>query len=208
MIEKTLLDNWNNLSYSYDDLDPYMSRSTLEYHHGKHHKAYLDFVVQSIKENTSLGNKGLVEIINLSYKESTLVKLYNNASQVYNHQMFWNCMSKVEKGVKRAPQGQLLDKIVDAFGSLENFHTEFLTKSMSVFGSGWVWLMLNKEEDNLEIVTCPNGNAPVTDDSKKPVLGCDVWEHSYYLDYQNRRAEYVTNFLEYLVNWETVSEHL
>lgn len=189
------------LPYEKDALAPYISSKTLELHYGKHHQGYVEKINGLLKEKNITG-KSLEEIIKLSSQNDSLKDLFNGAAQVWNHTFYWNSM---KKGGGGEPSGKLKDRIIHQFGSLENFRKEFIDTGTKVFGSGWVWLVL--EGDKLVIVPTSNADLPLIH-NQKPLLACDVWEHAYYLDYQNRRKDYVTVFLDNLVNWDFAAENL
>eukprot|EP00274_Cyanoptyche_gloeocystis_P001901 CAMPEP_0196653458 /NCGR_PEP_ID=MMETSP1086-20130531/3083_1 /TAXON_ID=77921 /ORGANISM="Cyanoptyche gloeocystis , Strain SAG4.97" /LENGTH=271 /DNA_ID=CAMNT_0041984669 /DNA_START=94 /DNA_END=909 /DNA_ORIENTATION=+ len=174
-------------------LEPYYSSKTLDFHHGKHHQAYVTNLNKLIPD-TEFEGKSLEEIVKLSAGKNPAV--FNNAAQIYNHTFFWSSMKPNGGG---QPTGALLDKIVQTFGSFENFKTEFKTAAVTQFGSGWAWLV--KEKDSLKIVKTLNAETPITT-AAVPLITVDVWEHAYYLDYQNRRPDYVDTFLNNLVNWD------
>lgn len=185
------------LPYAYDALAPYMSKETLEYHHDKHHAAYVD-TLNRLAVGTEWEGKGLVEVVKGSFGKNT--PIFNNAAQDYNHTLFWKWMKP--KGGGMIP-GRLEKKIKSDFGSIEEMKDSFVAAGVGQFGSGWCWLEV--KDGNIIVTKTPNGENPLVHDAK-PILGCDVWEHSYYLDYRNRRADYLKAFLEHLVNWEYVEE--
>lgn len=183
------------LPYALNALEPYISQETLEYHYGKHHKAYVDKLNLLIK-GTEFEGKNLEDIIKTSSGP-----IFNNAAQDWNHTFYWHCMtSKNEK----EPTGKLADAINKAFGSFKDFKEKFTQTSINQFGSGWGWLAKNKSGD-LEIFSTLNAGTPMTDD-KKALLTCDVWEHAYYIDVRNERPKYVNNFWN-IVNWDFVEEN-
>jgi len=183
------------LPYAQGALEPHISAGTLEFHHGKHHKAYVDNLNGLIKGG-ELDGLSLEAIIAATSNDAAKVGIFNNAAQAWNHTFYWHSMSPNGGG---KPSGQLAEDLIEAFGSYEDFILEFKTAGATQFGSGWVWLVLNK--DQLEIVKTANANCPLTD-GMVPLLTMDVWEHAYYLDFQNRRPDYMSVFLENLVNWE------
>ena len=189
------------LDYKNDALSPIMSQETLELHHGKHHQTYITNLNNFIKE-TDMKNMSLDEIILKSSNDKTMVGIFNNASQHWNHNLFWKCMKP--KGGGKIPS-KLEKKIVSDFGSIDEFKNEFKQAGITQFGSGWCWLSL--KNDKLVVTKTANAINPLIE-NMKPVLGCDVWEHSYYIDYRNRRPEYLDKFLENLVNWEFVESLL
>jgi Fe-Mn family superoxide dismutase len=154
------------------------------------------------EKNQDLKNKSLEEIIMITAKNKNRSKLYNQAAQVWNHTFYWQSMKKKGGG---EPKGPLLKKIIADFGSYDAFRKQFIEVGSRVFGSGWVWLVL--DHNRLKVVGTPNARVPLTAD-QHPLLTCDVWEHAYYLDYQNRRSDYVAVFLDHLVNWDFAAENL
>ena len=189
------------LDYEKTALAPIMSEKTLDLHHGKHHQTYITNLNKFIS-GTEMAEMSLEEIILNSSKDKSQAAIFNNASQHWNHILFWKCM-KPKGGGKMPPK--LETKIKKDFGSLENFKKEFVQAGITQFGSGWCWLSLNNEK--LVVSKTPNAENPLIKDMK-PLLGCDVWEHSYYVDYQSRRPEYLENFFEKLINWEFVASNL
>ena len=186
-----------SLPYSDDALEPVYSRKTISFHYGKHHKAYVD-QLNKLTEGTELANKSLEDVI----KGASPGPVFNNAAQVWNHTFFWNGM---KPGGGGAPTGPLADKIQAAFGSYEKFREDFKAAALGRFGSGWAWLVA--EGGGLKIVSTPNAETPLTT-AATPLLTVDVWEHAYYLDYQNLRAAFVDAFFDKLVNWEFVAANL
>ena len=187
------------LPYEKNALEPHISTQTFDFHYGKHHKAYVDKANDLVK-GTALEGKPLEEAVVAAKKEGGPV--FNNIGQIYNHNIFWLSMSPNGGG---APAGDLAEKINASFGSLDKFKEEFVAAGMGQFGSGWVWLVANG--DKLEIAKTANAETPLTE-GKQPLLVCDVWEHAYYLDYQNRRADFLKDFVDKLVNWEFAAEQL
>ncbi|NIA67556.1 superoxide dismutase [Pelagibius litoralis] len=178
------------LPFAPDALEPHYSANTLSFHHGKHHQAYVTKLNELIAGSAD-EEKTLEEII-----ASSTGGLFNQAAQVWNHTFFWNSMTPGGGG---SPSGALADAISAAFGSLEAFNEQFKAAGVGQFGSGWVWLV--KDDGALKIVTTANAETPLTN-GQVPVLTCDVWEHAYYLDYQNRRPDFIQSFLDNLVNWD------
>ena len=190
------------LDYSNEALSPIMSQETLELHHGKHHQTYITNLNNFIKD-TDMAEMSLEDIIVKSSKDNSKAGIFNNASQHWNHNLFWKCMKP--KGGGNIPS-KLEKKIVEDFGSVEKFKDEFKQAGITQFGSGWCWLSID-ENNKLVVSKTPNAENPLIH-NMKPILGCDVWEHSYYVDYRDRRPEYLENFFEKLVNWEFVESHL
>tara|TARA_Y100000591_G_scaffold301574_1_gene295954 strand:- start:253 stop:846 length:594 start_codon:yes stop_codon:yes gene_type:complete len=189
------------LDYQKNALAPIMSEKTLDLHHGKHHQTYITNLNKFIID-TDMSKLTLEEIIIKSSKDKSKIGIFNNASQHWNHILFWKCM-KPKGGGKIPPK--LEKKIKEDFGSLENFKKEFIQAGITQFGSGWCWLSINN--DKLVVTKTSNAENPLIK-NMKPILGCDVWEHSYYVDYQSRRPEYLENFFEKLINWEFVDSNL
>ncbi len=190
-----------DLPYDRSALEPYMSARTLEFHHGKHHQAYYTALNNLVKD-TPFASMSLEEIIKKTYNDTSKAGIFNNASQAWNHNLFWPSM---KKGGGGAIPSELEKRIVADFGSVDKFKEEFVAKGVGQFGSGWCWLV--EEGGKLKCTNTPNGVDPLCFD-QTTLLGCDVWEHSYYLDYQNRRPDYIKAFLDHLVNWEAVAGRL
>ena len=190
-----------DLPYAYDALEPYISSQTMHLHHDKHHQTYVTNL-NNLIEGTDLEGKSLEDIIVTCWKDPAKEGIFNNAGQHWNHTLFWRIM---KKGGGGAPGGELQRRLEDAFGSFESFKEKFKEAAVTVFGSGWGWLAVDGDE--LKVLKTPNGVNPIVH-GMVPILGIDVWEHAYYLDYQNRRPEYVAAFLNHLVNWEAVEEEL
>lgn len=183
------------LPFAKNELKPYISEETIEYHYGKHHQAYVNNLNQLIA-NTEFANKSLEEII----KTST-GGIFNNAAQNWNHTFYWNCLTpKSEK-----PSATLLSALEKQFGSFEKFKEQFSKIAGGQFGSGWAWLVKNKD-GALEILSTSNAENPLTS-GKTPLLVCDVWEHAYYIDYRNARPKYIEAFWN-IVNWNFVEQNL
>lgn len=188
------------LPYAKNALAPHISENTLNYHYGKHHQAYITNL-NNLIANTDLASKTLEEIIKISASDKSKTAIFNNAAQVWNHTFYWHSI-KPNGGGK--PSGELLKKIELDFGSYENFATEFKNAAATQFGSGWAWLVL--ENDKLKVVKTGNAETPLTTDAK-PLLTIDVWEHAYYLDFQNARPNYIDTFLNHLINWDFASQN-
>lgn len=189
------------LPYSKNALAPYVSEQTIDFHYGKHHQTYVTNL-NNLVQGTENESKTLEELISMSFSQASLVGMFNNAAQVWNHTFFWNCMQANGGGV---PTGRIAEKINAAFGSYEKFATEFKQAAISQFGSGWAWLV--QEGDVVKITKTANADLPMVH-GQKALLTCDVWEHAYYLDYQNRRADFVQTFLDHLINWDFVNANL
>ena len=188
------------LPYAYTALEPYISKSTLEFHHDKHHAAYVNNYNKAV-EGTELDNKTLEEAIKAIAKDADKKGVFNNAAQAWNHSFYWNC---IKPGGGGTPTGAIADKITADFGSFEKFVEEFKQAGATQFGSGWAWLVL--ENGTLKVVKTPNAENPITA-RQTPLLTMDVWEHAYYLDYQNRRPDYISDFINKLINWDFVAEN-
>jgi Fe-Mn family superoxide dismutase len=187
-----------SLPYDYEALQPYMSKETLEYHHDKHHQAYVTNGNNLLK-GSGLEDKSLEEVVKQSYSKNA--GLFNNAAQHYNHDHFWNWMKK-DGGGNRLP-GALQSAVDTDLGGYDKFRTDFIQAGVTQFGSGWCWLSVR--DGKLMISKTPNGENPLVHGST-PVLGCDVWEHSYYIDYRNARPKYLEAFVDNLINWDYVLE--
>lgn len=183
------------LPYAQDSLAPHMSAETLEYHYGKHHKAYVDNLNKLIP-GTEFEHATLEQII-----KKSAGGMFNNAAQVWNHTFFWHCLSPQGGG---EPTGELAQKIIETFGSLESFKEQFTQKALTTFGSGWAWLVKTVDGE-LEIISTSNAGTPMTE-HKTALLTCDVWEHAYYIDYRNARPKFLDAFWK-LVNWKFVADN-
>ena len=184
------------LPYDRDALAPHISAETIDFHYGKHHQAYVTNLNNQTK-GTDFEAMDLEAIIRKAQGGMS-----NNAAQVWNHSFYWNCLAPVAGG---EPTGKLADAITTAFGSFSSFKEQFTQTALATFGSGWAWLV-QRQDGNLALVSTPNAATPLTG-SDKPLLTCDVWEHAYYIDYRNARAEYVEAFWN-LVNWDFVASNL
>ena len=182
------------LPYAHEALEPYMSRETLDYHYGKHHKAYIE-KVNSLIAGTPQQSATLEELV-----QKATGTLFDNAAQAWNHTFFWRCLTP-----RRQTPGKELDGALRSFGGLEALQTEFTKAAVSVFGSGWAWLVKDGSAA-VRIYTTSNANTPLRD-GLTPLLTCDVWEHAYYLDHRNDRGAYLKNFWQ-LVNWDFVAGNL
>lgn len=184
------------LPYALDALAPAISKETLEYHYGKHHQAYVNNLNKLVAENPEFQNLSLEDVIRKSSGP-----IFNNAAQVWNHTFYWHCLTPNSKGT---PTGPLLDAINQSFGSFEQFKEKFIQSAVSLFGSGWTWLVKNAN-GSLEIVNMGNAGTPLTE-NKTALLTCDVWEHAYYIDVRNLRPKYVENFWQ-LLNWDFAAKN-
>jgi superoxide dismutase, Fe-Mn family len=182
-------------------LEPTISASTLSFHHGKHHNAYV-VNLNNLAAGKDWADKSLEEVIALSAGKADMAGVFNNAAQIWNHTFYWNSLKPNGGGT---PTGAVADKINAAFGSFDNFKKEFHAAAMTQFGSGWAWLV--EEAGSLKIVKTGNAETPITK-GQKPLLTIDVWEHAYYVDYQNRRADYATAVIDKLLNWDFAAANL
>ena len=190
------------LNYSYDSLEPYIDAKTMEIHHSKHHKAYVDNLNKALEKHEELQDKPvewLLENIN-SISEMVRTAVRNHGGGHFNHSFFWNCLKKDVK-----PKREILRAIVNEFGGFEGFSAQFKQSAVTQFGSGWAWLVLNPSSRKLEIMQTHDQESPISY-GKIPLLVVDVWEHAYYLKYQNRRADYVEAFVN-VIDWEKVNEN-
>ena len=189
------------LPYPDTALEPIYSAKTISFHHGKHHKAYVDNL-NKLVAGIPLEGKTLDEIIKAVADDPAKAGVFNNAAQIWNHTFFWNSM---KPGGGGKPSGALAEMIDEAFGSYEKFAEQFKAAAVGRFGSGWAWLVM--EGGALKIVATPNAETPITK-GQTPLITVDVWEHAYYLDYQNRRPDFVQAFLDHLVNWDFAAANL
>ena len=186
------------LPYAYDALQPFMSKETLEYHHDKHHQAYVD-MGNKLAAEAGLADASLEDVVKQSFGKNQ--PLFNNAGQHYNHIHFWKWM-KPNGGGKSLP-GKLQTAFDSDLGGYDKFRTDFVEAGKGQFGSGWAWVAV--KDGKLQIVKTPNGENPLVHGAE-PILGVDVWEHSYYIDYRNARPKYLEAFVDSLVNWDYVLE--
>jgi len=190
-----------DLPYKKDELAPYISANTLEFHYGKHHKTYVDNLNKLIA-GTDLADKPLEEIIKITAKDAAKTGIFNNAAQVWNHSFYWQGMKKKGGG---EPLGAIAAKINSTWGSYGKFAEELKNTGITQFGSGWAWLVL--EGNQLKITKTANADTPLAH-GQKALLTIDVWEHAYYLDYQNKRADYLAAVIQSLINWDFVNANL
>jgi len=191
-----------SLPFAKNSLEPHMSEKTLDFHYGKHHQAYIDNLNKFL-ESSEMNTWSLEEIILKTANKSEQSAIFNNAAQVYNHEFFWNCLSP--KSEDRIISDELLSMINSAFGSLDDFYEQFKAAALGQFGSGWAWLV--KGDNGLEILKTANGDNPLTH-NLKPILALDIWEHSYYLDYQNRRGDFIDAVMKNLFNWNFAAKNI
>jgi Fe-Mn family superoxide dismutase len=193
--------NVPQLPYAYEALEPVISRDIMQLHHDKHHQAYVDKLNAAVEAMPELNGLSIEDLLSNmdTIPESARLAVRNNGGGHYNHSLFWQWMSPNGGG---EPSGKLAENLNELYGSFQGFVDEFSTKALGVFGSGWVWLM-----PDLSIVTTPNQDNPIMEGKPAPILGLDVWEHAYYLDYKNARADYVKAWWD-VVNWEDAAERL
>jgi Fe-Mn family superoxide dismutase len=189
------------LPFAEDALEPYMSAQTLEFHYGKHHRTYVD-TLNRLTDGKPEANRSLEELIVETYHDDAKTAIFNNAAQVWNHGFFWNCL---KEGGGGEPNGHLKKAIDHDLGGYEKFAAAFREAAATQFGSGWAWLVF--DAGKVKVIKTANAVSPVAG-GQTALLTCDVWEHAYYLDYQNRRPDFVQAFLEHLVNWDFVAENL
>ena len=190
-----------SLPYANDALAPYMSAETLDFHHGKHHQTYVTNLNNLLKDH-ELQSSSLEDIVVKTSKDTSMAGIFNNAGQHWNHILFWQCMKPNGGG---SIPSELEGRLNSDFGSVEQFKEAFIQAGTTQFGSGWAWLAI--DNGKLVVTKSPNASNPLVD-GMKPILGCDVWEHSYYIDYRNKRPDYLKAFLDSLVNWEFVASQL
>jgi Fe-Mn family superoxide dismutase len=189
------------LPYQLSELEPHISARTLEFHHGKHHKTYVD-TLNKLVQGTALERASLEDIIRETAGKGDQAALFNNAGQIWNHNFYWHSMTPQGGG---APKGDVAALIQRDLGGPEGFAEAFRTAGATQFGSGWAWLVL--ENGKLKVTKTANADNPLTH-KQTPLLTMDVWEHAYYLDYQNRRPDHIKTFVEHLINWDFVNETL
>ncbi len=192
--------NLPNLPFAEDALEPIISVRTISFHHGRHHKAYVDKTIELIK-NTPHSASSLEEIIKATVKDDSKKALFNNAAQAWNHDFYWNSL----KPGGGQPSGELLRKIEGDFGNVAALTKALADEAVARFGSGWSWLVL--DNGRLKVLSTANADTPLAH-GQTPLLTIDVWEHAYYLDYQNRRADHVKALVENLLNWDRAAERL
>lgn len=189
------------LPYAYDSLEPHISAATITVHHDKHHGDYVEKVNRLVEE-ANMPVDGLESIIMQSAGKPQYQELYNNAAQAWNHDFYWRCM---KPGGGGEPHGEISGRITSQYNSYANFVAELRDKAIKHFGSGWTWVVL--DDRLIQIVSTSNADTPLVK-GQKPLFAIDVWEHAYYLDYQNMRADYVSAVIAHLINWDFVNENL
>lgn len=187
------------LNFSYDALEPFIDAKTMEIHHSKHHQAYVDNLNKALEKYPELQNKSIEELLAGEIPDDIKQAVTNHGGGHFNHSFFWETLSPASS---KGPEGKLLDAINTTFGDFEKFKEAFTQKAMSVFGSGWTWLLLTPDK-KLILKRHSFQNAPIVN-GNTPILGLDVWEHAYYLKYQNRRAEYIASWWN-VINWDKVN---
>ncbi|RYE05657.1 MAG: superoxide dismutase [Rickettsiaceae bacterium] len=191
------------LPYSKSDFDSkVLSPETFDYHYEKHHQSYVTNLNNLLANNKELVGKELEDIIILANTDHSLKAIFNNAAQLWNHSFFWHSIKPTGGGM---PNGDLLNRIEARFGSFDNFKSEFKNTATGLFGSGWTWLVLNEEE--IQIIKTSNADTPITT-GMQPLLVCDVWEHAYYIDFRNKRADFVDCYIEKMINWDFAQANL
>jgi len=190
------------LPYAQEALEPYISARTMSFHYAKHHQAYVDSLNKLVVGTPWAAGQSIEKVVVESAGMSDKAAVFNNAAQAWNHAFFWRCM---KPGGRGRPAGRLMDLIEKSFGGFDKFKDAFVTAAVEQFGSGWVWLV--QEGDALKIVKTSNADTPLAH-GQTALLTCDVWEHAYYLDYQNRRKDFVQAFLDHLANWEFAASQL
>lgn len=193
--------NMIELPFAENALEPYISRTTMSFHYGKHYKGYVDKINELIL-GTPLEKSSLLKIILKASQEKQLKILFNNAAQVFNHEFYWKSLTPKQQEIP----SELKEKLIRDFGSIETFLGKLLKIALGHFGSGWIWLIENKHK--LEIITTENAQTPILLEGVKPLLCIDVWEHAYYLDYQNKRADYLNNIISHNLNWDFALKNL
>lgn len=190
-----------DLPYEMNALEPYISERTLSFHYGKHHAAYVQKTNDLIK-GTEFADKSLKELILIAASDTVLTPLFNNAAQSFNHDFYWKSLSPTKQQISL----KLEEALIRDFGSVDNFKKEFVSAATGQFASGWAWLVADKD-DKLKIMTTSNAGTPLTHASLRPLLCLDVWEHAYYLDYQNKRPDYLKSVVDNLLNWDFALEN-
>lgn len=191
------------LPYADDALDPVIKAETIGFHYGKHHTTYLNTLNKLVADDAALKDKSLVEIVKATHGKADKATIFNNAAQVWNHDFYWDSLTPKGGG---KPAGRIADMIKDSFGDYDKFKSEFSNTGVTQFGSGWAWLCLEKGK----LVFKKTGNAenPLHMDGVKPLLTLDVWEHAYYLDWQNRRPDHLNAAIDKLLNWDFAEKNL
>lgn len=189
------------LPYEMNALEPYISERTMSFHYGKHHATYVQ-KTNDLIQGTEFADKSLKELILIAASDTVLTPLFNNAAQSFNHDFYWKSLTPVKQQISM----KLEEALVRDFGSVDNFKKEFVEAATGQFASGWAWLVADKD-DRLKIMTTSNAGTPLTHASLRPLLCLDVWEHAYYLDYQNKRPDYLKSVVDNLLNWDFALEN-
>ena len=190
-----------DLPYAHDALQPVMSAETLDYHHGKHHKAYVDKVNGFLADRND-GEMRLVEVVRQAHERGDKA-MFNNAAQIWNHSFFWQCLAPAEN---QQPSAKLKQLIEEGFGGTDALLKKLKEESVGHFSNGWAWLVLNR--DKLEVTSLHDADTPLVHDGMVPLLTLDLWEHAYYIDYRNERPRYAESVLGGIINWEFVGRNL
>lgn len=190
-----------NLPYEMNALEPYISERTMSFHYGKHHAAYVQKTNDLIK-GTEFADKSLKELILIAASDTVLTPLFNNAAQSFNHDFYWKSLTPTKQQISL----KLEEALIRDFGSVDAFKKAFIEAATGQFASGWAWLVADNE-DRLKIMTTSNAGTPLTHASLRPLLCLDVWEHAYYLDYQNKRPDYLKSVVDNLLNWDFALEN-
>jgi superoxide dismutase, Fe-Mn family len=191
-----------DLPYAKDALAPHMSAETLEFHHGKHHKAYVTKTNELLEKEASLSGASLIEVVR-GAKSSANAKLFNNSAQLWNHSFFWQCLAPAQG---RQPDGRLAQMISDEFGGTETLLQKLQEEAVNHFASGWAWLVLDR--DKLRVTSLHDADTPLVHEGMVPLFTLDVWEHAYYIDYRNERPKFASAVLSNIVNWDFVAQNL
>ena len=190
------------LPFAKDALAPHMSAETLEFHHGKHHKAYVTKTNELIADDRGLSGASLVQVVREA-KRAENSKLFNNSAQLWNHSFFWQCLAPAQG---QQPSGKLATLINDAFGSAENLLQKLQEEAVNHFSNGWAWLLLDR--GNLRVSSLHDADTPIVHEGMVPLFTLDVWEHAYYIDYRNERPRFASTVLANIVNWDFIAENL
>ena len=190
------------LPYDYEALQPFMSKETLEYHHGKHHKAYVTKTNELIADDQQLSGASLLDVVRQA-KSTGNNKLFNNSAQLWNHSFFWQCLAP-SQGQK--PSGRLAQLIQDGFGGEDALLKKLQEEAVNHFSNGWAWLVLDR--DQLKVTSLHDADTPIVHDGMQPLFTLDVWEHAYYIDYRNERPRFAQSVLSSIVNWDFVAQNL
>jgi len=198
-----MTNNFPELNYKYNSLEPYIDKETMQIHHDKHHKAYFDKFIAAIKDSPELNEKSVEEILTNLNKIPEKIKsaVINNGGGFYNHKFFWTIL---KKNIPFNYDSKVGWEIVNEFGNFDDFKEQLSNSALTLFGSGWAWLVIDKKTKKLEIIQTKNQDSPLSI-GKIPLIAIDVWEHAYYIKYQNRRIEYIQNFFN-VIDWKKVNE--